>query len=61
MACAIPADDMVITTGGEVDGHINATVSVYTVEGWQKDLPQLRIARRRHACSSYWSYERRVR
>ena len=57
-ACAIHDEDRVIITGGE---HFPNTVSVYTVEGWQKDLPQLGIARTHHACSSYWADERRVR
>ena len=37
------------------------TVSVYNAEGWQRDLPPLNTGRRNHACSSYWSGERRVR
>merc|ERR1711971_1040605 len=56
-ACAIPQEDSVIVTGG-VD--TKNTVSVYNVEGWQEDLPPLNNGRSRHACSSYWSGERRV-
>ena len=47
-----------IVTGG-VDAK--NTVSVYNMEGWQQDLPSLNSGRSRHACSSYWSGERRVR
>jgi len=56
-ACAIPDQDSVIVTGG---GSSKNTVSVYTVEGWQQDLPPLNTGRFRHACSSYWSDERRI-
>ena len=56
-ACAIPDEDTVIITGG----YNPNTVSVYSVEGWQQDLPPLNTGRYRHACSSYWSGERRVR
>merc|ERR1712032_215461 len=37
-ACAIPDEDTVIITGGFPSRN---TVSVYTVEGWQQDLPPL--------------------
>ena len=47
-----------IITGGE---DTLTTVSVYTVEGWQKDLPNLNTRRYYHACSSYSTDERRVR
>ena len=57
-ACAIAAGDAVVITGGIGDYK---TVSVYTVEGWQEDLPSLNIGRIRHACSSYLLDERRVR
>jgi len=58
-ACAIPDKDTgtIIITGGRYTPH---TVSVYSVEGWQQDLPPLNTGRRYHACSSYWSGERRV-
>ena len=57
-ACIIPDEEVVIITGGE---HTLNTVSVYNVEGWQQDLPPLNTGRYYHACSSYWSGERRVR
>ena len=53
----MPDGDMVIITGGV--GTLT-TVSVYTVEGWQQDLPPLNTGRYNHACSSYWSDNRRV-
>ena len=56
-ACAIPDGDTVIITGGESTKN---TVSVYNVEGWQEDLPPLNTGRYHHACSSFWSGERRV-
>ena len=57
-ACAIPDADTVIITGGHFTLN---TVSMYDVEGWQKDLPPLNTGRERHACTSYWSEERKVR
>ena len=58
-ACAIAAGDAVVITGGAwVDGQDYKTVSVYTVDGWQEDLPSLNIGRTDHACSSYWVDER---
>ena len=59
-ACAIPDEDTVnvIITGGY---YTRNTVSVYSVEGWHWDLPPLNTGRYNHACSSYWSGERRVR
>ena len=57
-ACSIPDEESVIITGGE---DTLTTVSVYTVEGWQKDLPNLNTRRYYHACSSYSTDERRVR
>ena len=57
-ACAISDEDSVIVTGGV---YTDTTVSVYSVEGWQRDLPPLNTGRRDHACSSYLSDERRVR
>ena len=61
-ACGIAFEDSVVITGGawEDYGRIGKTVSVYTVEGWQEDLPSLNIGRIRHACSSYWVDERKV-
>ena len=56
-ACAIPDEKTVIITGGY---ETRTTVSVYTVEGWQRDLPPLNTGRYGHACSSYWSDQKRV-
>ena len=56
-ACAIPNSDTVIITGGTLTPY---TVSVYNVEGWQEDLPPLNTGRYRHACTSFWSDERKV-
>ena len=58
--CAIPQADTVIITGGYNRNTWN-TVSVYTVEGWQNDLPPLNTGRWAYACTSYRSGERRVR
>ena len=57
MACAIPSGDTVIITGGM---YTKNTVSVYNVGGWLEDLPPLNTGRHYHACSSFWSDERRV-
>ena len=59
-ACAIPDPDTntVVITGGILTGN---TVSVYSVQGWQEDLPPLNIGRYRHACAGYTSGGRRVR
>lgn len=59
-ACAIPSEDTVIITGGVRYGDRLNTVSVYTVEGWQEDLPPLNTNRSAHACSIYWSVDRRI-
>jgi len=56
-ACSIPDGDRVIITGGYSTRN---TVSVYTVEGWQQDLPPLNTRRYSHACSSYWSDDRMI-
>ena len=57
-ACAIPNSDTVIITGGDFTRN---TVSVYNVGGWQEDLPPLNTGRYWHACTSFWSDERRVK
>ncbi len=57
MACAIPDKDTVVITGGE---YTRTTVAVYSVQGWQEDLPSLNIKRWHHACASYMSGEKRV-
>ena len=59
-ACAIPDPDTdtVVITGGDPPQN---TVSVYSVQGWQEDLPGLITARLHHACAGYTSGGRRVR
>ena len=57
MDCAIPNGDTVIITGGK---NTKNTVSVYNVRGWQEDLPPLNTGRYCHACTSFWSDDRRV-
>ena len=57
-ACAIPDTDTVIITGGY---NTETTVSRYSVQGWQEDLPALTKGRLNHACTSYMSGGRRVR
>ena len=57
-ACAIPDTDTVIIIGGL---HTKTTVSRYSVQGWQEDLPALSTGRRNHACTSFMSGGRRVR
>ena len=53
-ACAIPdTEDTVVLTGGVVT---QATVSVYSLQGWQEDLPPLNTG---ECCwpliGQYWS------
>ena len=56
MACTIPDEDAVIISGGY---DTLTTVSVYSPQGWQQNLPPLNTGRYSHACSSYWSDEGR--
>ena len=58
MACAIPETDTVVITGGGTDTM--TTVSVYNVQGWLEDLPELTTGRSDHACAAYTSGTRRV-
>ena len=59
-ACAIPDPDTdtVVVTGGLFSMN---TVSVYSNQGWQEDLPPLNTGRYEHACAGYMSGEKRVR
>ena len=54
-ACAIPAENemVIITGGGYADIRKMKIVSVYNVDGWQRDLTPMNVGRRMHACSSY--------
>ena len=59
-ACAIPdpdTDTLVITGGG----YTETTVSVYSDQGWQEDLPDLINGRYWHACAGYTSGGKRVK
>ena len=58
-ACAIPDPDTdtVVVTGGKFTRN---TVSVYSVQGWQENLPSLNTGRSYHACTSYMSGGKRV-
>ena len=59
-SCAIPDPDTetVVITGGR---YYRNRVSVYSVQGWQDDLPDLITGRYYHACAGYMSGGRRVR
>jgi len=61
-ACAIPDEEAVIITGGSGSdlSSSTTTVSMYTVQGWQRDLPPLNTNRYWHACSSYMSDEKKI-
>ena len=60
-ACAIPDPDTneasVVVTGG---AYTRTTVSIYTEQGWQRNLPPLNTGRESHACSSFMSGGGRV-
>ena len=51
-ACAIELEEMVVISGG-VYIQDERTVSVYTIEGWQRDLPKLNKGRWFHGCGHY--------
>lgn len=55
-ACAIniPDTSTVVITGGN---NARTTVSVYGLQGWIEDLPNLNYGREDHACLSYISGE----
>ena len=59
-ACSIPDPDNeeVIVTGGMVTRQI---VSVYSKDGWKKDLAQLQQGRALHACGSYTNGGKKVK
>ena len=50
-ACAIEMPDYVVVTGGAHD-TLNK-VSVYSEQGWERDLPNLIWGRAEHACGHY--------
>ena len=51
-ACAIELEEMVVISGG-VYIQDERTVSVYTIEGRQRDLPKLNKGRWHHGCGHY--------
>ena len=55
-ACSIQEDDRVIITGG----HSATTVSVYDENGWKEDMPNLKLGRSAHACTSFVSGGKKV-
>ena len=48
-----------VITGGSGSGH--TAVSVYSVNGWEHDLPSLNIGRYWHACAGFISSGKKVR
>ena len=54
-SCGIQFEYEVVITGGgganETDA--SATVSIYNIEGWVKDLPKMTFARFYHGCGHY--------
>ena len=49
-ACTIQFDDKVIVIGGE---YTSNTVSVYTMDGWKEDLPDLVQGRKYAGCGHF--------
>ena len=49
-ACSIELEERVILTGGI---YTKNTVSVYSLSGWIKDLPELLQRRYHHGCGHY--------
>ena len=50
-ACTIQLEDWVVVTGGTDRDY--KTVSIYDVNGWVEDLPDLNQARDEHGCGYY--------
>ena len=50
-ACTIQLEDWVVVTGGT--DRPDSTVSVYDVNGWVEDLPDLNQGRDEHGCGYY--------
>ena len=51
--CGIDLGESYILTGGSLGGAAHSKVSSYSPTGWTHDLPNLKIARMKHACSFY--------
>ena len=52
LSCAIPLDSTVVVTGG-ADPVAKIKASLYSENGWVKDLPDMLTHRWGHACGSY--------
>ena len=58
-ACGITlGDNEYVLTGGYFTSQI---VSKYSKNGWQEDLPKLKVGRRGHGCSAYTRNDKMVR
>ena len=60
MACGIKTQDKFVITGGRdnsLPGQALRTVTRYSRTGETESLPQLNVARLRHACGSYLTDE----
>ena len=44
---------VIITGGGYADIRKMKIVSVYNVDGWQRDLTPMNVGRALHACGAY--------
>ena len=58
-ACAIELEDTVVVTGGG-NHYAIATVQIYNISGPQEQLPDMLMARLRHACAHYVDSQNRV-
>ena len=56
-ACSIELEERVIVTGG---AYTPSKVSVYTIEGWQRDLADLGQGRQGHGCGHYTNKDNAV-
>ena len=50
MSCSIQLDDQVVVTGGT---NPKNKASVYNMDGWVQDLPDLNQGRYKHGCGHY--------
>ena len=46
-------DTFVVTGGGGDDGRATDRVSLYSSDGWVRDLASLNTGRQRHGCASF--------